>query len=156
MLLRETFPGRLVTNSELFSDLVGIGAIRHIDAAHIEVKSMHTLAEMRGQGVGHAILNDLMARARAKGYTRMSLETGSTPEFAPARALYAAHGVRDYWVIDLNGAVDLDADGDGDGPGDSGRSLNGSFIDLNAASRDFTSTLAAENIAAGVRALAGA
>jgi len=58
--------------------------------------------------------------------------------------------------IDLNGAVDPDADGDGDGPGDSGRSLNGSFIDLDAASRDFTSTLAAENIAAGVRALAGA
>ena len=33
-----------------------------------------------------------MAEARRRGYRRLSLETGSQPEFAPARALYARFG----------------------------------------------------------------
>ena len=71
---------------------LGIGALKQIGPDHGELKSMHTFAAARGQGIGAAILDDLMARAREMGLTRLSLETGSMPEFAAARKLYANHG----------------------------------------------------------------
>ena len=43
-------------------------------------------------GIGGAMLRHIIAAARATGMRRLSLETGSWPYFAPARALYAAHG----------------------------------------------------------------
>ena len=46
----------------------------------------------RGKGAGSAVLDHLIAVARARGYTRLSLETGSTAPFDPARKLYKAHG----------------------------------------------------------------
>jgi putative acetyltransferase len=73
-------------------ELVGVGAIKRLDATHAELKSMHTLEEFRGRGVGRAMLEHLLAYARASGYQRVSLETGSMEEFAPARSLYAAAG----------------------------------------------------------------
>ncbi len=53
---------------------------------------MHTAAKHRGRGVGLAILKQIVAEARARGYRRLSLETGSMAAFAPARALYAGFG----------------------------------------------------------------
>jgi len=38
------------------------------------------------------MLRHIMEVARAQGMTRLSLETGAWPYFAPARALYAKHG----------------------------------------------------------------
>jgi putative acetyltransferase len=73
-------------------DLLGIGALKVLDAGHAELKSMHTTPASRGQGVGAAILNALLAKARTGGQTRVSLETGSMDAFAPARRLYGAHG----------------------------------------------------------------
>jgi putative acetyltransferase len=72
--------------------LLGVGALRRLDAAHGEVKSMHTAEAARGRGVGAALLAHIVAHARAHGMTRLSLETGAWPYFAPARALYARHG----------------------------------------------------------------
>ena len=72
--------------------VVGVGAIRRLSADHAEVKSMHTAETARGRGVGSALLRTMMATARAHGISRLSLETGSWPYFAPARALYARHG----------------------------------------------------------------
>ncbi len=72
--------------------LLGVGALKMLDAGHAEVKSMHTAAAARGQGVGRALLSHLLAVARARGVTRVSLETGSMAAFAPARALYASAG----------------------------------------------------------------
>jgi putative acetyltransferase len=74
------------------SDVLGVGAIRELDAAHAELKSMHTAAEARGRGVGRAMLNHLLSVARSRGYRRVSLETGTTPGFTAARALYASAG----------------------------------------------------------------
>ena len=45
--------------------------------------------------MARAILASLLDEARAQGLTRVSLETGSAEMFAPARALYAAHGFED-------------------------------------------------------------
>jgi putative acetyltransferase len=72
--------------------LLAVGALRHLDAAHAELKSMHTAQEARGRGIGRAMLGHLTGVARERGYRRLSLETGSMAEFAPARALYASAG----------------------------------------------------------------
>jgi putative acetyltransferase len=72
--------------------LAGVGALKQLSADHGEVKSMHTAESMRGRGVGAAILRHIIAVARSRGMSRLSLETGSWPYFAPARALYACHG----------------------------------------------------------------
>lgn len=72
--------------------LAGMGAIRHLDAGHGELKSMRVAPAFLGQGVGQAILLHLLSVARARGYARVSLETGRTPAFAPAVGLYRKHG----------------------------------------------------------------
>jgi putative acetyltransferase len=72
--------------------LLAVGALRHLDAAHAEVKSMHTAEAARGRGIGRAMLEHLIGVARTRGYSRVSLETGSTAAFGPARALYASAG----------------------------------------------------------------
>ncbi len=74
--------------------LLGVGALRELDPRHGEIKSMHTAAEARGLGVGRAIVEHLIATATARGYRRISLETGTMEAFAPARALYAKVGFR--------------------------------------------------------------
>ena len=72
--------------------LAGCGAIKHLDDGHGELKSMRAAPAYRGKGVGRAILDRLIAEARARGYTRVSLETGRPEPFAPAQALYRANG----------------------------------------------------------------
>jgi putative acetyltransferase len=72
--------------------LTGMGAIRELDAAHGELKSMRVAPAWLGKGVGEAMLLHLLSVARARGYRRISLETGSGPAFAPALALYRKHG----------------------------------------------------------------
>ena len=72
--------------------LLGCGALRELDPRHGEVKSMRTIDAHRGRGVAAGILAHLLERARDRGYTRLSLETGSMPAFAPARRLYARAG----------------------------------------------------------------
>jgi len=72
--------------------LLAVGALRQLDRRHAELKSMHTAAEARGRGIGRAMLGHLIEVARQRGCDRVSLETGSMPAFAPARALYASVG----------------------------------------------------------------
>jgi len=72
--------------------LLGIGAIKRLGQHHAEIKSMHTAEAARGHGVGRAMLTHLLEVARAKGFRRVSLETGTTPAFAAARALYQRAG----------------------------------------------------------------
>ena len=69
--------------------LVGCGALKGLDATHGEIKSMHTVSEARGKGVGAAMLEHIVEAARTRQFRRVSLETGSQGAFAPARALYA-------------------------------------------------------------------
>jgi putative acetyltransferase len=73
-------------------DLLGVGAIKQLDPEHGEIKSMHTVQAARGRGVGRAMLSHLLDVARSRGYRRVSLETGTMAEFAPARALYESAG----------------------------------------------------------------
>lgn len=72
--------------------LLGIGALKSLDATHGELKSMHTVGAARGQGVARALLKALLAYSETQGMSRVSLETGTDPAFAAARALYTSHG----------------------------------------------------------------
>jgi putative acetyltransferase len=85
-------PAITVYSFRLEGQLLGIGALRHLEPRHAEIKSMHTAEAARGRGIGRALVDHLVAVARAAGVQRVSLETGSTPPFAPARSLYAAVG----------------------------------------------------------------
>ncbi len=73
-------------------ELLGIAALRQLDPAHAELKSMHTTAAARGRGVGRALVDYLVAVAADRGVRRVSLECGSGPAFVPARTLYASAG----------------------------------------------------------------
>ena len=73
-------------------DLVGCGALKRLSATAGEIKSMHVREAWRGRGWGAKILAHLEAEARARGLRRLSLETGSQPEFEPGRQLYRAFG----------------------------------------------------------------
>jgi putative acetyltransferase len=73
-------------------ELLGVGAIKQLDAEHVELKSMHTAAAARRRGVGRAIVDHLLAVAAAGGARRVSLETGAGEAFAAARSLYAGAG----------------------------------------------------------------
>lgn len=72
--------------------LAACGAIRQLDARHGELKSMRAHPDYRGKGAGRAILDHLLGVARARGYTRVSLETGRPEPFRAARQLYEANG----------------------------------------------------------------
>jgi len=72
--------------------LLGFGALKRLSAEHGEIKSMHTAQLLRGRGVGSAMLRYIIAAARARGMSRLSLETGTWEYFRPARALYRSHG----------------------------------------------------------------
>lgn len=72
--------------------LLGFGALKELDGAHGEVKSMRAAPAARGMGVGRALLHLIVAEARKRGYARLSLETGTTALHVPAIALYRSAG----------------------------------------------------------------
>ncbi len=72
--------------------LAGCGALKTLDAWHGEIKSMRAARDYRGKGVGRALLEHILAEASARGYRRVSLETGAEDGFIPARNLYARYG----------------------------------------------------------------
>lgn len=74
------------------NDLAGCGALKELDATHAEVKSMRTAQAHLRQGVASAVLQHIIAEAKRRGYRRLSLETGSSEYFEPARRLYAKFG----------------------------------------------------------------
>lgn len=72
--------------------LAGFAALKQLDADHGEVKSMRAAPSARGTGVGRALLEHIVAEARARNYRWLSLETGTAPLHAPAIALYRKAG----------------------------------------------------------------
>ncbi|WP_419807595.1 GNAT family N-acetyltransferase [Sphingomonas sp.] len=75
--------------------LLGMAALRAMSAEHVELKSMRTTPAALRRGVGRALLAHVIAAARARGFARLSLETGTGPMFVPANALYEAAGFTD-------------------------------------------------------------
>ena len=73
-------------------ELLGCGALKELDEHHAEIKSMRTATRHLRKGVARLLLEHIIGEARKKGFTRLSLETGSADAFEPARGLYAAFG----------------------------------------------------------------
>ncbi|MEL6919551.1 MAG: GNAT family N-acetyltransferase [Pseudomonadota bacterium] len=73
-------------------DLVGCVALKDHGDGLGEIKSMHTRAERRGQGIARKLLETLMDEARNRRMERLSLETGKTEHFKPAQQLYRRYG----------------------------------------------------------------
>lgn len=72
--------------------LLAVGALRQLAPGLGEVKSMRTAPHALGRGVGTAMLHHIIDEARARGCTRLNLETGSTPPFHAALRLYEREG----------------------------------------------------------------
>ncbi len=72
--------------------LLGCGALKELSPTHGEIKSMRTPLAKRGKGAGRAVLEHIIMVARRRGYTRLSLETGTHSAFEPAHSLYRSKG----------------------------------------------------------------
>lgn len=72
--------------------VIGCAALKELDPRHGEVKSMRTRAGSTRGGVASRLLDHVIATARDRGYTRLSLETGTDDAFLPARKLYEKFG----------------------------------------------------------------
>ena len=76
----------------LGDEIAGCGALKILDASSGELKSMRVADAYLGRGIGRAILEHLVAAARARGLHRLWLETGSSAPFVPALRLYESAG----------------------------------------------------------------
>ncbi len=85
-------PAVTLFSARTAGELLAIAALKELDPTHGELKSMHTAVEVRGRGIGRAMLHHILGVARQRGHLRLSLETGSMEAFAPARALYTSAG----------------------------------------------------------------
>lgn len=96
--------------------VAAIGALKRIDENACEIKSMRTHPAFLRRGCAAALLETIIAHARAQGFARISLETGSGPAFDPALALYHKRGFvngpafADYVLTDFNQCLHLALD----------------------------------------------
>ena len=76
---------------------VGCGALRVLDPDTAEVKRMYAVPELRGKGVGWAVLSSLEAAAAQLGVRRLVLETGVHQHAATALYRRAGFSPLDCW-----------------------------------------------------------
>jgi putative acetyltransferase len=74
--------------------LAGCGALKKLDGTHGEIKSMRTSHNFLRQGVAKLLLEHMIAQADARGYQKLSLETGTMDAFLPAQKLYQQLGFK--------------------------------------------------------------
>ncbi len=75
--------------------LMGCVAVKQHSDTEAELKSMRTTRAARGTGAGYALLLHAISFCREKGFTTLSLETGTQPFFDTARKLYYRNGFKD-------------------------------------------------------------
>lgn len=101
-------PGVTFWTAWLDNSLCGCGALKELDSLSGEVKSMRTRAAFLRQGVGQAILDEIVRTARQRDYTHLFLETGTGSAFEAAHKLYLRNGFAwcgafgDYTATDFN------------------------------------------------------
>ena len=84
-------------SARLDGQLVGCVALKEFGTPQNrqgEIKSLHTLKELRGKGVARALVEHLVAQAKQRGLITLWLETGRTPPFLPAQKLYESFGFK--------------------------------------------------------------
>lgn len=72
--------------------IAAVGALKALGDDSGEVKSMRTHPDFLRRGAAAAVLETIIAEARARHYARLSLETGTGADFEAALALYRRRG----------------------------------------------------------------
>ncbi|MFC9856302.1 MULTISPECIES: GNAT family N-acetyltransferase [unclassified Streptomyces] len=72
--------------------IVGCGAVKKLNLRHAELKSIRTRPTRKRSGVASLLLNHILAEAKQSGFEQVSLETGTSDYFRPARMLYKKFG----------------------------------------------------------------
>jgi putative acetyltransferase len=85
-------PGVTVWSVWIGDEIAGIGAVKLLPDGGAELKSMRTHPDHLRRGVAAALLEHIIAAARDRGATRLSLETGTGPSFEAALSLYRRRG----------------------------------------------------------------
>lgn len=85
--------GRLLL-ARLGGDLAGCVALHALEPGVCEMKRLYVRRQFRGQGLGKALLNTVLAEARAIGYLCMRLDT-IEPIMQDAVRMYRAYGFRE-------------------------------------------------------------
>ena len=83
-------PGGALALALLEHQPAGSAALRRIDAARCEAKRLYVRPAFRGRGVGGALLDWIVARARAAGYREMLGDT--MPVMDRALEMYDRYG----------------------------------------------------------------
>jgi putative acetyltransferase len=88
--------------------LCGCGALKELDPASGEIKSMRTRPGHVRRGVGQFVLDEITQTAIGRGYRHLYLETGTGSAFEAAHSLYLKNGFGwcgafgDYTATDFN------------------------------------------------------
>jgi GNAT superfamily N-acetyltransferase len=72
------------------AEIIGTGAIKHLDSRECEMTRMFVASAYRGRGIGHAIADDLIGFARTAGYAHIRLSSNNT--LAASHRLYERMG----------------------------------------------------------------
>jgi putative acetyltransferase len=95
----ETLPGKYAEpDGRIFIGYVddepaGCIGLRKLDDGICEMKRLYLRESARGQGLGNALIDKLIADAREIGYKKMRLDT-YPPKMGKAVGLYESHGFR--------------------------------------------------------------
>ena len=68
--------------------LFGCGALKFLENAHGEFKSIRVHDNFRNKGNGIKVINHLIDKAKMLNIKRISIETGASDFFIPARKLF--------------------------------------------------------------------
>lgn len=100
----------LIAWNKSYDSILGCGALKILSSPITghdgkqatgagEVRTMHTLAAARGQGVGQKLLQQIEKIARDADLTRLYIETGTLDGYISARRLYAKAGFKQCGVF---------------------------------------------------------
>jgi putative acetyltransferase len=86
-------PGLKIASIKFWSlwdkeSLLGCGALKFLDQEHGEFKSIRVHDDFRNKGNGLKIINHLIDEAKRLHIKRLSIETGASDFFIPARKLF--------------------------------------------------------------------